>query len=82
MAQDGPQPGRVQRIAEALAPHFECTRLALAEQFAQAPEGRLIDQTEMPVFEALNRLKTRCQEVGIQERIAEAEAAFSPPGQA
>ena len=35
----------------------------------------------MPIFEQMNRLKTKCQQIGLQERIDEAEAAFSPSGQ-
>jgi hypothetical protein len=36
----------------------------------------------MPIFEELNRLKSKSQEVGLQQRIEAAEAAFSPSGQA
>jgi hypothetical protein len=83
MAQEEPrQKERVERIAEALRARFDEARLKLAGQFAQAEDGRLIEQTEMAVFEELNRLKTTTQEVGLQERIQEAEAAFSPSGQA
>ena len=83
MAQDGPQtPERMERIAQALAPHFEQARLKLAGQMAQAQEGRLIEQTEMLIFEELNRLKTTAQEVGLQERVRETEEAFSPSGPA
>lgn len=71
---------RAERIAEALRPSFDAARLKLAERFAQAEEGRLIEQTERAVFESLNRLKTTTQEVGIQQRIADAESAFSPSG--
>ena len=83
MAQDEPrQQERIERIAKALKPRFDEVRLKLAKQFAQAQEGWLIEQTEMAVFEELNRLKTTTQEVGLQDRIQEAEAAFSPSGQA
>ena len=83
MAQDGPQQAkRVERIAKALAAQFDQTRLRIARQIAQAQEGHLIEQTEMTIFEELNRLKTRSQEVGLQERIQEAQEAFSPSGQA
>jgi hypothetical protein len=83
MAQDEPQQReRMERIAKALKPRFDEARLKLAKQFAQAQDGRLIEQTEMHIFEELNRLKTTTQEVGLQERIQEAEAAFSPSGQA
>ncbi len=81
MAQDELQSDRVERIALALSPHFDDTCMALARQIAQAQDGRLIEQTEMLIFEQMNRLKTKCQEVGLQERIDEAEAAFSPSGQ-
>lgn len=82
MAQDEPQQRqRMERIAEALKPRFDEARLKLARQFAQAQEGHLVEETEMQVFEELNRLKTATQEVGLQERIQEAEAAFSPSGQ-
>ena len=76
------QKERIERIAKALEPRFDEARMKLARQFAQAEDGRLIEQTEMSVFNELNRLKTASQEVGLQERIAEAEAAFSPRGQA
>ena len=83
MAQDEPQQReRMERIAKALKPRFDEARLKLAKQFAQAQDGHLVEQTEMHVFEELNRLKTATQEVGLQERIQEAEAAFSPSGQA
>jgi hypothetical protein len=85
MAQDEPAPERVERIAQALQPHFDQARYKLARQFAQAHHGHLIEQTENEVFTELNRLKTTSQEVGLQQRIDEAEAAFSPsgpPGQA
>ena len=84
MAQDQQQQQqeRVERIAKALAPHFEQTRFTLAKRIAQAEDGRLVEQTEMPIFEELNRLRTKSQEVGLQERIQAAEAAFSPSGQA
>ena len=83
MAQDGPQPQeRIGRIAQALAPHFDQARLKLAAQIAQAQEGHLVEQTEMTIFEELNRLKTRAQEVGLQARIVEVEEAFSPSGPA
>lgn len=83
MAQDEPQErARMERIAEALKPRFDAARLKLARQFAQAQDGHLIEQTEMQVFEELNRLKTTTQEVGLRERIQEAEAAFSPSGPA
>ncbi|MGB7547925.1 MAG: hypothetical protein WBM14_09255 [Terracidiphilus sp.] len=78
MAQEGRPSERMERIAKALQPRFDEARFKLAQQFAQAQEGRLIEQTEGRVFEELNRLKTRAQEVGLQERIDEAEAAFSP----
>jgi len=69
---------RAARIAESLRPSFDAARLKLARQFAEAEEGRLIEQTERVVFESLNGLKTTTQEVGLQERIGESEAAFSP----
>ena len=47
MAQDDPQSARVQRMAEALRPHFDQTRIALTRQIAQAEDGRLIEQTQM-----------------------------------
>lgn len=79
MAQDEPQQReRMERIAEALKPRFDEARLKLARQFAQAQHGHLIEQTEMQVFEELNRLKTTTQEVGLRERVQEVEAAFSP----
>lgn len=82
MAQDEQQQACVERIAKALGPHFDQTRFMLAKRIAQAEDGRLVEQTEMPIFEELNRLKTKSQEVGLQERIQAAEAAFSPSGQA
>jgi len=83
MAQDGPQTqDRVEQIARALAPHFDRARRKLAGQIAQAQDGHLIEQTEMLIFEELNRLKTTAQEVGMQARVEEAEAAFSPSGPA
>ncbi len=81
MAQDEQLQERVERIAKALAPHFDQSRLTLAKRIAQAEDGWLIEQTEMPIFEELNRLKTKSQEVGLQERIRVTEAAFSPSGQ-
>ena len=82
MAQDEQQQERVERIAKALGPHFDETRFRLARRIAEAEDGWLVEQTEMPIFEELNRLKSKSQEVGLQERIQEAEAAFSPSGQA
>ena len=82
MAQDEQQQERVERIAKALEPHFDQSRFMLATGIAQAEDGRLVEQTEMPILEELNRLKTKSQEVGLQERIQAAEAAFSPSGQA
>ncbi len=85
MAQDEPAAQRVERIAQALQPQFDQARYKLARQFAQARDGHLIEQTENEVFAELNRLKTSSQEVGLQERLQEAEAAFfpsCPPGQA
>jgi len=82
MAQEGPPQERMERIAQALQPRFDAARFKLARQFAQAEEGRLIEQTEGLVFEELNRLKTSTQEVGLQQRIDEAEGAFSPSGPA
>jgi hypothetical protein len=76
------QKERIERIAKALQPRFDEARLKLARQFAQAEDGWLIEQTEMLVFDELNRLKTATQEVGLQERIQEADAAFFPCGQA
>jgi len=81
MAQDEQQQERVERIAKALEPHFDQSRFMLAKRIAQAEDGWLIEQTEMPIFEELNRLKTKSQEVGLQERIRATEAAFSPSGQ-
>jgi predicted molibdopterin-dependent oxidoreductase YjgC len=82
MAQDEQQQERIERIAQVLEPHFDQTRLRLAQRIAQAEDGRLVEQTEMPIFEELNRLKSKSQEVGLQQRIEAAEAAFSPSGQA
>ena len=82
MAQDEQQQKRVERIAKVLEPHFDESRFVLAQRIAQAEDGRLVEQTEMPIFEELNRLKTKSQQVGLQERIQAAEAAFSPSGQA
>jgi len=81
MAQDEQQQERVERIAKALESHFDESRLTLAKRIAQAEDGGLIEQTEMPIFEELNRLKTKPQQVGVQERIRTAESAFSPSGQ-
>lgn len=81
MAQDEQQQERVERIAKALGPDFEQSRYRLAKRIAEAEDGCLVEQTERPVFEELNRLKTKTQEVGLQERIQIAEAAFSPSGQ-
>jgi len=81
MAQDEQQQERVERIAKALESHFDESRLTLAKRIAQAEDGGLIEQTEMPIFEELNRLKTKTQQVGVQERIRTAESAFSPSGQ-
>jgi hypothetical protein len=47
---------------------------------AAAEDGRLIEQTERIIFDDLNRLKSTAQEVGLQERVHQAEAAFSPCG--
>ena len=59
MAQDSSQAqARTQRIAQALAPHFDQARLRLAAQIAGAQEGHLIEQTEMLIFDELNRLKS------------------------
>src|ERR1017187_962918 len=59
MAQDSSQAqARTQRIAQALAPHFDQARLRLAAQIAGAQEGHLIEQTEMLIFDELKRLKT------------------------
>jgi len=80
MAQDESTSQRAERIAKALESHFDEARHQLARQFALAQDGWLIEQTEMPIFEELNRLKTKAQEIGLQERIKEAEAAFSPSG--
>ena len=80
MAQDEQQQKRVERIAKALEPHFDESRFTLAQRIAQAEDGWLIEQTEMPIFEELNRLKTKTQQVGLQERIRTAESAFSPSG--
>lgn len=83
MAQEGLQkqtPERIGRIAQALVPHFDQARMKLARQIAGAQEGQLVEQTEMVIFEELNRLKTTAQEVGLQERVREAEEAFSPSG--
>jgi hypothetical protein len=82
MAQEGPPQERMERIAQALQPRFDEARWKLARQFAQAEEGQLIEQTEGLVFAELNRLKTSAQEVGLQQRIEEAEGAFSPSGPA
>ena len=82
MAQDEQQQERVERIAKALGPHFDQTRFKLAKRIAEAEDGWLVEQTEMPIFDELNRLKTTSQEVGLQERTEAAEAAFSPSGQA
>ena len=81
MAQDEQQHERVERIAKALEPHFDQSRFTLAKRVAQAEDGWLIEQTEMPIFEELNRLKTKTQEVGLQERIRTTEVSFSPSGQ-
>jgi len=82
MAQDKLSPAeqkeRQERIAEALRPFFDEARLRLAGVAAQARDGQLVEQTEMPIFEELNRLKRQCQEIALQERVTEAEAAFSP----
>lgn len=82
MAQDEQQQESAERIAKALGPHFDETRFRLAQRIAEAEDGWLVEQTEMPIFEELNRLKTKSQEVGLQERVQAAEAAFSPSGQA
>ena len=80
MAQDEQQQKRVERIAKALEPHFDESRFTLAQRIAQAEDGWLIEQTERPIFEELNRLKTKTQEVGLQERIRATKSAFSPSG--
>ncbi len=82
MAQDEQQQECFERIAKALEPHFDQTRFTLAKRIAQAEDGRLVEQTEMPIFEELNRLKTKSQQVGLQDRVQAAEATFSPSGQA
>lgn len=81
MAQDGQTEDRVTRIADALSPKFDAVRWNLAQRIAEAEEGQLIEQTEMDIFEELNRLKSHTQEAGLQARIDEAEADFFPSGQ-
>ena len=81
MAQDEQQQERVERIAKALQPDFDESRFTRAKRIAQAEDGWLIEQTERPIFEELNRLKTKPQEVGPQERIRATESAFCPSGQ-
>ena len=80
MTQDGSMQNRVERVAQSLAPQFDAVRLKLARAIAAAEDGRLIEQTERIIFAELNRLKTTTQEVGLQERVDEAEAVFSPSG--
>jgi predicted component of type VI protein secretion system len=80
MTQDGSVQDRVERVAQSLAPSFDAVRLKLARAFAQAEAGQVIEQTERIIFEELNHLKTTSQEVGLQERVHEAQAAFSPSG--
>ena len=82
MTQDESMQSRVQRMAQSLAPGFDETRLKLARAIAGAEDGRLIEQTERIIFDELNRLKTKSQEAGLQERVVQAEAAFSPCGAA
>ena len=84
MTQDGSspeaRPWRVERVTQALGPCFDAARLKLAQAIAAAEDGRLIEQTERIIFDELNHLKSTSQEVGLQERVQEAEAAFSPCG--
>jgi hypothetical protein len=80
MTQDGSMQDRVDRVAQLLAGEFDEVRLKLAQAIASAEDGRVIEQTERIIFEDLNRLRTTTQQVGVQERIHEAEAAFSPSG--
>jgi len=82
MTQDGSMQNRVERVAQLLTPQFDAALLKLARAIAAAEDGRLVDQTERIIFEELNRLKTTTQEVGLQARVHEAEAAFSPSGAA
>jgi len=80
MTQDESVQDRVERVAQALAPQFDQARMKLARAIAAAESGRLIEQSERVIFDELNRLKSTSQEIGLQERVHEAEAAFSPGG--
>lgn len=82
MTQDESMQWRAERVARSLAPGFDAARLKLAWAIAEAEDGRLIEQTERVIFEELNRLKAKSQEVGLQARVHQAEAAFSPSGAA
>jgi hypothetical protein len=46
----------------------------------QAPDGRIIDESEEPVREALARLRQAIYQKAIQRKVEAAEAAFSPSG--
>lgn len=82
MTQDESEQDRVDRVAQSLAPKFDQTRMDLAKAIIAAEDGHVIEQTERIIYDQLNRLKTTTQQVGMQERVQEAEAAFFPSCQA
>ena len=62
----------------AMRPEVERILGAIAEAVNNAPDGHLIDGSEMQVRDLMGQLRTMAYEKAVQMRIDETEGAFSP----
>ena len=62
----------------AMRPEVERILGEIAEAVNNAPDGHLIDGSEMQVRDLMGRLRTMAYEKAVQMRIDETEGAFSP----
>jgi len=72
---------RVEQLQERFRPAFERAMQEAVRVYGEARVGHLIDDTEEPWAEVLQTLAQQIQEQGLQGRVEEVEADFSPSGQ-
>lgn len=70
-----------ERLRQQLGPAFEKALDEAVKVYAQARVGRLIDDTEEGWDQVLKRLAEQVQQGGLQQRVEQIEADFSPSGQ-
>src|SRR3954468_10982812 len=77
-----------EQFVESMLPEVRRVLRAVAAAVNDAPDGRVIDGSEMRVRDLMGDLRTRVFEAALQMRVDDTEGAFSPspgrggPGQA